>query len=188
MKPVRPKVSTTQFALLGLLGMGPGSGYDLKQRAEANIGHFWSESYGQIYPTLKQLEAKGMAKCSVKTQPGKPDRRVYTITCAGSEALAGWLAEPPSAESFRSALLLKLFFGDRTAPEISATHVSRLCSEELDRLKHYDDVEKDIRKCYAGAAGMPFWLATLSYGRHRSRAIVEWADETLRGLKSGRTK
>lgn len=188
MKTSRPRTSSTQFALLGLLSLGSGSGYDLKRRADASIGHFWSESYGQIYPTLKQLQGKGMVTCAVKTQSGKPDRLVYAITRAGSEAFKVWLAVPPSGEPFRSALLLKVFFGDRIAPDISKDHVARVRSEELERLKHYGAGEKVIRKCHPGAAGSRYWLATLSYGRHRSQAIVNWADETLRSLKSRRSR
>jgi PadR family transcriptional regulator AphA len=26
---------------------------------------------------------------------------------------------------------------------------------------------------------LPYWLITLSFGRHRSRAFVKWAKETL---------
>lgn len=180
--------SATPFALLGLLSQGPGSGYDLKRRAEGSVGHFWSESYGQIYPTLKRLRSKGLVTCAVKARAGKPDRLVYTITRAGSKALKDWLAATPPGEPFRSALLLKLFFGDQVDPAISSGHLSSVRSEELDRLKHYDRVEQDIRRRYAGARGMPYWLATLSYGRHRSRAIVDWADETLRRLEAGAKK
>ena len=31
------------------------SGYDLGQSIRASIGFFWNESYGQIYPNLKNL-------------------------------------------------------------------------------------------------------------------------------------
>lgn len=183
---LRPaRASSTPFALLGLLSLGPGSGYDLKRRAESSVGHFWSESYGQIYPTLKQLQSKGMVTRAVKAKTGKPDRLVYTITRAGTKVLKDWLSVTPPLEPFRSALLLKLFLGDQIDPGISVEHVSSVRSEELGRLKQYDTVEKDIRRRYAGARGMPYWLATLSYGRHRSRAIVDWADETLRRLETG---
>ncbi|MGH9601902.1 MAG: PadR family transcriptional regulator, partial [Terriglobales bacterium] len=52
---MRSTTNTTRFALLGLLSLGPQSGYDLKKRMEQSIAHFWSESYGQIYPTLRRL-------------------------------------------------------------------------------------------------------------------------------------
>jgi PadR family transcriptional regulator AphA len=30
------------------------SGYDLGQTIRESIGHFWNESYGQIYPNLRE--------------------------------------------------------------------------------------------------------------------------------------
>jgi hypothetical protein len=44
------RATTSRYALLGMLSLGPGSGYDLKKRIEGSLAHFWSESYGQIYP------------------------------------------------------------------------------------------------------------------------------------------
>ena len=46
--------------LLGLLTIEPMSGYDLGQTIRASVGHFWNESYGQIYPNLKKLAAAGL--------------------------------------------------------------------------------------------------------------------------------
>ena len=45
--------------LLGLLTIAPMSGYDLGQLIQDSIHYFWRESYGQIYPSLKQLSAEG---------------------------------------------------------------------------------------------------------------------------------
>lgn len=66
--------------LLGLLEIEPLSGYDLGLVIRASVGHFWNESYGQIYPNLKRLEAEGFVTSKTERQKGKPDRRVYSIT------------------------------------------------------------------------------------------------------------
>jgi len=36
--------------LLGVLAIEPMSGYDLGLTIRQSVGHFWNESYGQIYP------------------------------------------------------------------------------------------------------------------------------------------
>jgi len=54
-------VNKTRFAVLGLLSIRPMSGYDLKQVIESSTRNFWSESYGQIYPVLRELTAGGLA-------------------------------------------------------------------------------------------------------------------------------
>ncbi len=45
----------SRYALLGVLCMKPGSGYDIKKFCDKTISHFWNENYGHIYPVLKQL-------------------------------------------------------------------------------------------------------------------------------------
>ena len=79
------KAGTTEYAVLGMLGWGPASGYDLKKRFEGSVGHFWSESYGQIYPILARLATQGLAERRLERQKGKPDRYVYSITAEGEQ-------------------------------------------------------------------------------------------------------
>ena len=55
------KENKSKYALLGILSMCPGSGYDIKKLMEQSTSNFWSESYGQIYPILKQLVAADLA-------------------------------------------------------------------------------------------------------------------------------
>jgi hypothetical protein len=36
----------SRYAVLGMLSMGLETGYAMKKHVEANLGHFWNESYG----------------------------------------------------------------------------------------------------------------------------------------------
>jgi PadR family transcriptional regulator AphA len=77
--------------LLGLLAIEPMSGYDLRQTILASVGHFWNESYGQIYPNLKKLADGGFVTCRTERQKHKPDRRIYSVTKKDANAWrAGW--------------------------------------------------------------------------------------------------
>jgi DNA-binding PadR family transcriptional regulator len=58
--------SSSKEVLLGLLTVEPMSGYDLGQVIRDSVGHFWNESYGQIYPNLKKLASEGFV--SSKTE------------------------------------------------------------------------------------------------------------------------
>ena len=51
----------TWFAILGLLRWKPMSGYDIKKLVEMGLSHFWSESYGSLFPTLNALVDEGLA-------------------------------------------------------------------------------------------------------------------------------
>ncbi len=176
--PTRRK-RTTPYALLGLLSMGPGTGYDLKRRAESTVGYFWAENYGQIYPGLKQLAADRLVTCKARAPrgPGRPGRQEYAITEKGMTALKAWLAAAPRLEPFRSEMLLKLFFGYVSGPAVQAGHLREVREQEARHLTAYAAIEKHL------PPGVPpYCRMTLSYGRHRSQAVIAWIDETLARL------
>src|ERR1700689_4738263 len=86
--------SSSMEGLLGLLAIEPMSGYDLGLTIRGSIGHFWNESYGQIYPNLKKLAGGGFVNCKTERQKGKPDRRIYSVTEKGRARLTEWLTVP----------------------------------------------------------------------------------------------
>ncbi|HEY6414509.1 MAG TPA: PadR family transcriptional regulator [Edaphobacter sp.] len=174
---------TTPNALLGLLSMNPMSGYDMRSVISQSIGHFWSESYGQIYPSLKRLAAGGFVEKKTQRQKGRPDRHVYSLTLKGRERLREWLALPVAEEVHRSELLLKLFFGAQVPPEISRKHVTEFMEAHVAALKIYAAIAKMLRKDVAGDPQQPYWLMTVNFGRHRSAALMKWSRETLKELE-----
>jgi PadR family transcriptional regulator, regulatory protein AphA len=174
---------TAPNALLGLLSMQPMSGYDIRALISESIGHFWSESYGQIYPSLKRLAAAGFVEKKTQRQKGRPDRHVYSLTEKGQERLREWLKLPVEQEVVRSELLLKLFFGAHVSPKVSREHVSAFMEEHKKALKIYAAIAKRLRKDDADAPQLPYWLMTLNFGMHRSAAFVKWGRETLKELE-----
>jgi PadR family transcriptional regulator, regulatory protein AphA len=173
----------TPNALLGLLSLRPMSGYDIRALIPQSIGHFWSESYGQIYPALKRLAAEGLVERKTEQQKGKPDRHVYSLTAAGRARLRDWLKVPVVPEPPRSELLLKLFFGAQVGPWESREHVKKFMEAQLRALEIYDATAKRLRREHAKDAQLPYCLMTLSFGRHRCAALVKWAKETLKELE-----
>ena len=76
-------MSTTIYAVLGLLNIEPMSGYDIRQNLEESLSYFWSESYGQIYPTLRKLEAARLIAPVKQAASETRRRKLYTVTAAG---------------------------------------------------------------------------------------------------------
>jgi PadR family transcriptional regulator AphA len=174
---------STPNALLGLLSLGPMSGYDIRQLIPRSIGYFWSESYGQIYPGLKRLAAAGLVEKETKRQKGKPDRHVYSLTAEGRARLKDWLKLPVTDVVPRSELLLKLFFGAHVSPSVNREQVTVFLETQEKALKTYAAVAKALRREEANDPQLPYWLMTLSFGRHRSAALVMWCKETLKELE-----
>src|SRR5258708_38406742 len=91
-------------SLLGILSLRAMSGYDIRKFVKENIGHFWKESYGQIYPMLKRRTAEGLVDVRVERKRGKPDRQFYSLIRARHSELERWLARRPLPPSRRNAL------------------------------------------------------------------------------------
>ena len=159
------------------------SGYDVRQLIPRSIGHFWSESYGQIYPALKQMTKSGLVEKKTQRQKGRPDRNVYSLTKAGREELREWLGMPVEEPVPRFVLMLKMFFGAHAAKGVNREHVAAFLTTHERALKVYAATEKQLKKDAARDPQLPYWLMTLNFGRHRSKAFVKWAKETLLELE-----
>jgi DNA-binding PadR family transcriptional regulator len=177
------RTSSSSQALLGLLTIGPMSGYELGQMVRASVGHIWSESYGQIYPNLKRLAANGLVHCKTEKHKGRPDRHVYSITKKGREQLVKWLAVPPQPEVPRNEMLLKLFFGAQVPPQLLIGNVERMVEEHralLEKFKRVQHEEIDRNSQYPDA---PFWRMAARWGQIEMEAHLRWAQETLDELR-----
>ncbi len=102
-----------RYAILGLVGRAPMTGYDIKKNFESTFSKFWSAKHSQIYPELNALQRDGLVTCSIVIQGEKLEKKYYTITPSGRQALIDWLKsnasiEPVQKDEFR----LKLYFGD----------------------------------------------------------------------------
>lgn len=172
----------TKYAVLAFLTWHPMSGYDVKKIVEKSISNFWSESYGQIYPILKKLVTEGLASSETKVQQGRPSRQVYSITTKGREELKMWLSEPSDYNVGRIEILLKLFFSSRVPVEVSRKHVEEFIGTQKGLLYKYETIEENLISEHDGNPELPYWLMTLSFGKHQSEALVKWGKETLKKL------
>ena len=84
------------YAILGWLSTGPGSGYDLVRQMDVGLSWFWGASHAQIYPRLKVLESRGLITSEQVTVGTKLEKRVYSITEAGRAAVSALASEPPT--------------------------------------------------------------------------------------------
>jgi DNA-binding PadR family transcriptional regulator len=176
----------TRLALLGFLSWGPLSGYRLKQLIEISISNFWSESYGQIYPMLRQLEREGLAKA--RTAKGGRSRTTYAITETGRAELAHWLAEPTAKRPPRNELLLKLFFGRYARPAELRRQLEEFRAERVAEGARHRGTRKMLESIPDPPPHLPYWLLTLSYGESEVEAQLRWVDAALATLAAAPKK
>jgi DNA-binding PadR family transcriptional regulator len=95
--------------LLALLAEGAAHGYEIKQGIEQLFGDAMPPiNIGQIYTTLGRLERDGLVASAHVAQAGRPDKRVYELTDAGSAEIRRWLEEPVKEPRLKDEFFTKL--------------------------------------------------------------------------------
>ncbi|ASA21167.1 PadR family transcriptional regulator [Paenibacillus donghaensis] len=171
------KTSNTLFAVLGVLTKGPCSGYDIRKHFSESLRHFWSESYGQIYPALKEIVAQGYA-AEVSYPNHSRKQKKYEITNAGLEHFSTWLASPVNPLNYRDELLLRVFFArPKDAPALAALF-EREQTDLTQSIAAYKQQEAELL-LHKHQEQYPFWSLTLRYGLLSSETRLQWCREAL---------
>ena len=114
-------LTTTSYAVLGLLAIKPWSSYELTQQMDRSLGRIWPRAVSKLYEEPKKLVAHGLARPATERN-GRRTRTVYAITTEGRRALRDWLAEPGAGPALEFEQLLKVFFADHgTTADVLAT-------------------------------------------------------------------
>ena len=167
------RTSQTELAVLGALSVEPMTGYGVRAAITDTLGHFWHESFGQIYPTLTALEAAGFVTREEPTGSGP-----VHLTEAGEARLRAVLAEPFTLPPPRDPLLLRLFFGRHVALELTRERLMQALDAAMSRSEEFARIREEI-EAQPGPVDAIYWLITLSAGEHAARARIAWAREAL---------
>jgi len=140
-----PSLTTTSYAVLGLLSVKPWSSYELTQQMDRSLSRIWPRAVSKLYEEPKKLVSYGLASASTE-RTGRRARTVYTITAEGRHALAEWLHEPGGGPSMEFEHLLKVFFAENgTKSDLMATLAAAeawaraRCAESLAVGEQYDE-------------------------------------------------
>lgn len=101
---------------LGVLTERDLTGYEIKQHFEEAFSHFFVAGYGSIYPALAELTRRGLVECTSVLQEKRPDKKVYSLTTRGRDALVGELMATPPRHKVRSEFLVLMVFAHLLPP------------------------------------------------------------------------
>jgi PadR family transcriptional regulator AphA len=169
--------SRTKYIILGMLSIEPSSGYDITQSIKTSTAYFWSESEGQIYPTLAKCVNDGLATCKEDPQSSSRIKKIYTITPKGQDVLNEWLEKKPQESLVRNEFLLKLFFAKNISKEKIISHLEDFINDQKASLGTFDNINKQLMQIES--PHRPYWLASLNYGIAATKAELEWAQSTI---------
>ncbi len=178
-----PKENTTRFIILGLLSHEPMSGYDIKKRVDIIVSHFWNVGFGQIYPTLKELEHEGQVSKVAAAQEKGPQKYVYTATEAGREALKSWLELPAQKEYTKYEILLKLYFSGGMPASQSIQAIKDFKARQQENLAMLQGFKSSLEAVMGSSPDHLHYYLTVLFGERVYGAYLDWAKDALHLLK-----
>jgi PadR family transcriptional regulator AphA len=173
------ELTTTSYAILGLLSVKPFTTYELAEQMKRALGHFWPRAESQFYEEPKRLVERGLAKAA-QEQVGRRPRTRYSITAKGRRALAAWVRTSPNGGPvLESEALVKVFFAEHGSRENLLGTIDTVHAWAQQR--RAEDNERQIPQDYlAGRGAFPArlpWLVLVGHFLHMFELMVEeWAD------------
>ena len=109
----RNAMTSTTYAILGLLCVQPWSAYELAQQMERSLRFMWPRAESGIYREPQKLIDLGYATAEEVAAGPRRTKLVYSATPAGRAAFERWLAEPSAPPQWESEAMVKFFFCDQ---------------------------------------------------------------------------
>ncbi len=175
-------------AVLATLLEGDASGYDLAKAFDRSVASFWMATPQQVYRELDRMVDDGLIDCRVVQQDRRPNKRVFSLTDAGHDALRAFTAEPARTSAMRDDLMVKVQAVDDGDIEAVRGWVAQrlaLAEEKVDswerlRVRILHGREEDDFFDTAERVG-PY--LTLTRGIAYERENITWAQLAIRVLE-----
>ncbi|MDX1423271.1 MAG: PadR family transcriptional regulator [Kiloniellales bacterium] len=168
---------------LGVLARGDASGYEIKKSFEEGpFAHIQAASFGSIYPALNRLSEDGLLTCREEPQDKRPDKKVYSITPAGREALAARLMTPPAPDRVSSDFLFILFFAHLLPTPLLGEFIDQRIAwyeASLARMEGCGVAARPPGERFVHGFGLAWYTAAARYLRaHRDDLLAELNEST----------
>lgn len=173
--------SKTKYTILGLLNIGDMSGYQMKRAIEKYFVYFWNESWGQIYPTLKQLTRDELVE--VRCTEDSRKTKTYSITAKGRSLFQEYQLKTPDSINLRSELLLKIFLGRDTEPDVLIRHIENELYKREQIIQEQSKIVIDPSDC-SNKFDEQYWKYTLKFGEMYNRMIYDWCNFVINDMKN----
>jgi PadR family transcriptional regulator, regulatory protein AphA len=183
-----PALTTTSYAVLALLSLRPWTTYQLAKQMERSLGWIWPRAVSRLYEEPKKLVAAGLA-VSRPEATGRRRSTVYSITPAGTQALASWLAEPGAGPVLECEALVKIAYADQGTRKGLLANLAALADDTTAKLRFGEMIAKNYldgsgpfpeRLPVSGLMWRFLWdyhLAMLQWARWAQAEVAAWPDD-----------
>lgn len=174
------RLTTTSYAILGLLDVRDWTAYDLAQQANRSLAFVWPVSESQLYAEPKRLAAEGLIRISHAPAGPERTRQVFAITPVGRRALREWLSSEPTAPKLQAEILLRcLFAPSATAEDLSAALYSTRKAVTESHLAGLQLVEKYLEGNNPFPERTHANILWMTLVRDLHVLLIDWADRAI---------
>ena len=171
-------------AVLAALVEGESSGYDLAKSFDASVANFWMATPQQLYRELDRLAEQGLIQARVVQQERRPNKRMYSLTEAGYDAIQQFTSRAPKPSVIRDELAVKVMAVDvgnaQAVREFTVERLqwatAKLQRYERMRTRMLDGLGEDEYLAKAKRVG-PY--LTLMRGISFEQENIRWAERVL---------
>ena len=183
-------LTTTSYAILGLLDLQEWTAYELTQQARRSLAFVWPMSESQLYAEPKRLARERLLTISTRSAGPQRTRQLLRITAKGRTALRRWLATEPTAPRLQMEVLVRALFAtagtkDDLLAAIDATERSAKAAYEYGRSiidAYRSGTNPFPERLHANVVWMVFvhdlLLLTISWTEFARREVDAWVDAT----------
>lgn len=179
------QLTTTSYVILGALTSRDWSAYELAEQVGRGLSDLWSGEVRQRYEAPKRLVSLGLVTARTEAGEGKRARTVYSITDAGREVLAAWLAEPPRPLTIQFEGMVRVLVADQGSIEDLRTTIEAIATDAREGRARYAVYAQYLlatggtfpEKVHTMALANRFMITHLT-------AIAEWAAWALEQIST----
>ncbi len=180
-------------AILTALLDGEASGYDLAKLFDFAMANYWAATPQQLYRELDKLTIDGLIDVRLVEQDRRPNKKVFSLTDAGMEAIVKFSSIETKPTAIREELMLKVQavdFGDVTAVCEALASRREEAQIKLTRYEelqvHFLDGKSESEYLEVSSRVGPY--LTLLRGIAFERENIEWAERCLSVLTQRKGK
>lgn len=173
-----------KHTILAFLSRQPLSGYDVaKEFAEGFGSCFWKASQQQVYAELAKLEQQGRVTYEAIPQPGRLDKKIYSITDRGQQELLDWLTKPCEPAAIREDLGVMGLAGHLVSSQVVSREIERRRQLHVEMLQHVKKLDEYFSQHLDSLDLKDLYMhLVIRRGIRYQQEWVAWCDEAIAAI------
>ncbi len=160
------------------------SGYDLAKEFDASVANFWMATPQQLYRELDRLAVQGLIQARIVHQERRPNKRMFSLTEAGRDAIREFTARAPKPSTMRDDLMIKVAAADAGDTRAVRDSIAERLQWALAKLERYERLRARLlggrtEEEFVAQADRIGPYLTLLRGISFEQENIRWAERAL---------